>query len=376
MKVAIVSIRFDTRGGSERRTYKLVKGLIEAGHEVDIFAAEVDDLDLDAEVNIVPTSKGPSFIRVMSFTRNVNRMLKGRHDYDVVHNQIRPFTDGIVTVGGGCHAEYLDKTGKRFKLLNPLNHVVLKMERERYREDGCRAVIANSEYAKRGLLRRYPIARERVFVAYNGVDSSKFDPARIRAGRAALRKKYGLTDEPVALFLGSGFERKGLVTAINALALLKSSEQEIFRLKLLVVGADNPRPYLSAAIKRNVTGKVIFAGPTRTPEDFYGMADIFVLPTYYDPFSNAALEAMASALPVITTKENGVSEIIEDGENGFIMRVPGDAMDLAAKLSYLSCEKVRKQVGEKARRTAEGFTWDKTLQKTLEVYEKAYQGRE
>jgi UDP-glucose:(heptosyl)LPS alpha-1,3-glucosyltransferase len=373
MKVAIASIRFDMRGGSERRTYRLAKGLIDAGHDVKIFAAEVDDLDLDAEVNIVPMSKGPSFLKVMSFTRNLQRLLMDRRDIDVVHNQIRPFTDGIVTVGGGCHAEYLEKTGKRFTYLNPLNHVVLRMERERYRDGGCRAVIANSNYARDGILRHYPMPPERVFVAYNGVDSSRYDPAKIRAGRNRLRKKYGLTDEPVALFLGSGFVRKGLMTAIMALPLLKGSEQDIGRLKLVVVGADDPRPFAGAAIRRGVEDRVIFAGPTRTPEDFYGMADIFVLPTFYDPFSNAAIEAMAAGLPVITTKENGVSEIIDDGEDGFVMREPGDSMDLAAKLSYLSCEKVRKQVGESARGTAEKFTWDNTLQKTLEVYRVAYQ---
>ena len=109
VKVAIVSIRFDTRGGSERRTYQLAKGLIAAGHEVEIFAAEVSDMDLAARVNIVPMLPGASFLKVLSFASNVRRVLSGRPDIDVVHNQIRPFTDGVVTVGGGCHAEYLEK---------------------------------------------------------------------------------------------------------------------------------------------------------------------------------------------------------------------------------------------------------------------------
>lgn len=372
MKVAIASIRFDTKGGSERRAYHLAKGLIEAGHEVEIFAGSVDGMDLSAKVNIVSMSNGPSFMKVSSFTKNLHRRLRDRRDIDVVHNQIRPFTDGIVTIGGGCHAEYLEKTGKRFKLINPLNHVILGMEKARYREGGCRAVIANSEYAKSGILKYYPMPPERVFVAYNGVDLNKYDPSRIRARRNEVRARHGLTDEPVALFLGSGFERKGLITAIEALPHLSLSEQDIGRLKLLVVGGDDPRPFIGEAWRRGVAHKVIFAGRTARPEDYYGAADIFVLPTYYDPFSNAALEAMASGLPVVTTLENGVSEIIVDGENGFIMKEPGDAMGLAATLSYLSCEKVRSQVGENARRTAEGFTWDKTLKKTLEVYGEAY----
>src|SRR5512143_541541 len=145
MKVAIATFRFDFKGGSERRTYQLAKGLIGEGHSVEIFAAEVADMDLDARVNIVPTLPGPSIAKVLSFTRNLNRAIRTRDDIDVVHNQIRPFTDGVVTVGGGCHAEYLEKAKGPLGFLNPLNGVVLGMERRMYRAGGCAAVITNSE---------------------------------------------------------------------------------------------------------------------------------------------------------------------------------------------------------------------------------------
>jgi len=368
MKVAIVSIRFDTKGGSERRTYQLARGLIGAGHDVEVFAAEVEDMDLPARVSIVPMMPGPSFMKVRSFSRNVNRMLSGRPDIDVIHNQIRPYTDGIVTVGGGCHAEYLERSGKTFGFLNPLNRVVLGMERERYKAGGCRAVITNSEFARKGLLKHYPIPPERVFVAYNGVDNAKFNPERITEYRRAVRAGYGYKDEPVALFVGTGFERKGLSSVIRALAVVKGMEQEINRLRLLVVGKDDPGPYERLANGLGVSERVTFAGATAEPEKFYGAADIFVLPTQYDPFSNATLEAMASGLPVVTTKYNGVSDIINDGENGLVVNNADNPSDIAAALSYLSCEKVRREMGARARKTAEGLTWDKTLEKTLDVY--------
>ena len=98
-------------------------------------------LDLDARVNIVPTLPGPSFIMVSSFASNVRRALSARADIDVVHNQIRPFSDGVVTVGGGCHAEYLEKVKGPLAVLNPLNRIVLNMEKAMYREGGCKAVI-------------------------------------------------------------------------------------------------------------------------------------------------------------------------------------------------------------------------------------------
>ena len=371
MRIGLASIRFDRRGGSERRTWNLAMGLAEAGVEVSIFAADVEEPDFRAEVNLVPMSGGPSFLKVMSFKNNLNQALSGRRDIDLVHNQIRPFTDGVVTVGGGCHAEYLERMGGSFNFLKPLNSVVLKMEKEYYRPGGCKAVITNSEFSKEGLLRHYPIPPENVFVAYNGVDLEKFNPASARLKRAEIRRKYGLGDELLALFVGAGFRRKGLQTAINALKYVKDMEGNIHGLKLLIAGKDDPKPFAKYAEKLGIPpGSLVFAGHVQEPESLYGAADIFVLPTKYDPFSNSCLEAMASGLPVITTAQNGVSEIMEDGSDGFVLKKPDDAAGLAAILQYLACEKARNEAGKRARLKSENFTWTKTLQKTLEVYGK------
>jgi UDP-glucose:(heptosyl)LPS alpha-1,3-glucosyltransferase len=217
-------------------------------------------------------------------------------------------------------------------------------------------------------LRHYPIPPEKVFVAYNGVDTVKFRPEKAGKARAEVRARYGYGDEPVALFVGSGFGRKGLTAVIKALPVVKTISQDINRLRLLVVGKDDPGPYMRLAARLSVADKVTFAGATTRPEEFYGAADIFVLPTKYDPFSNATLEAMACGLPVVTTSQNGVAELIADGEDGFVIKDPDDFTALAATLAYLSCEKARMRTGERARRVAEGLTWEKTLKKTLEVY--------
>jgi UDP-glucose:(heptosyl)LPS alpha-1,3-glucosyltransferase len=368
MKIALVSIRYDQKGGSERRTCHLARGLVRLGHAIEIFAASVEDLDVDAEVRIVPMYPGPSFIKVASFTKNVGRMLAVRSDIDVVHNQIRPFTDGIVTVGGGCHAQYLELSGKRFTFFNPTHKVVLDLERERYRPGGCRAVITNSEFAKKGILKHYPIPQEKVFVVYNGVDSKRFDPDTVRVGREELRSHHGLKDEPVLLFIGSGFERKGLSTLIRALPLIHVRPGWMNKASLLVVGKDDPGPYKRLAEKLGVSGSVVFTGPTRTPERFYGAADVFVLPTFYDPFSNAAMEAMACGLPVITTANNGVSELIVDGESGMIMDNPDDHEALAEMVGRLGDKDIRTDMGRLARSKSLDYTWDKTLESTLAVY--------
>jgi UDP-glucose:(heptosyl)LPS alpha-1,3-glucosyltransferase len=364
MRVALVAIRYDNKGGSERRTCHLARGLVREGHQVEIFAASIKDVDIPAAVNRVGMSSGPSFMKVLSFTGNVLDMLSKRTDIDVVHSQIRPFTDGVVTVGGGCHAEYLDRIGGRFSWLNPLHAVVLRMEKERYRQGGCKAVITNSEFSRQGILRHYPIPPESVHVAYNGVDSHRFSPERSRVNRAELREKYGLGDGPAALFLGSGFERKGLATAIEAVARVDG-------LKLLVAGKDDAGPYIRLARRLGADDRVVFAGETAAPEHFYGAADIYILPTKYDPFSNAAIEAMSCGLPVVTTTQNGVAEVMERGVDGLVVDSPEDADGFVEALVQLMDPGIRQDIGERARAKASGFTWDRTLEKTLEVYRKA-----
>ena len=174
----------------------------------------------------------------------------------------------------------------------------------------------------------------------------------------------------LALFVGAGYRRKGLQTAVNAIGYAKDMEGNVSKIKLLIAGKDDPKPFLRQAGRLGISDRLIFAGHVPEPEALYGAADIFVLPTKYDPFSNSCLEAMATGLPVITTVQNGVAEIIEDGSSGFVLKNPDDAAGLAAILQYLSCEKARYEAGKRARLKSENFTWTKTLQKTLEVYGK------
>ena len=130
----------------------------------------------------------------------------------------------------------------------------------------------------------------------------------MRAARAQLR--IG-PDEIAVLFLGSGWERKGLRFAIAAMAKLRDQ-----RMRLLVAGRGNQRKYR--------TGSVTFLGEIEDVRLPLAAADIFILPTVYDPFSNASLEAMAAGLPVITTRANGCSEIIEPKVHGSIVDRPDD----------------------------------------------------
>src|SRR6185436_13579463 len=154
---------------------------------------------------------------------------------------------------------------------------------------------------------------ERIDVVYNGVPLELFSGDQ---NRAQAREALGLKDDEIAvLFAGSGWERKGLRFATAAV------EAQDPNLKLLVAGRGDPEKFPAS--------KARFLGVVADMPSLYQVADIFLLPTVYDPFSNACLEALAAGLPVITSRANGFSEIIEPGRNGTILDDPRNVLAMS-----------------------------------------------
>jgi UDP-glucose:(heptosyl)LPS alpha-1,3-glucosyltransferase len=151
----------------------------------------------------------------------------------------------------------------------------------------------------------YDYPADKIDIVRNGVPLEKFrfDPEVREKSREDLKLK---PDHIALLFAGSGWERKGLLFAIEAAAL-----RENRKMQLLVAGRGNQYVYKSKRVK--------FLGEVADLVRIYAAADIFILPTIYDPFSNACLEALACGLPVITTRSNGFGEIVEDGVHGSVI---------------------------------------------------------
>ena len=118
------------------------------------------------------------------------------------------------------------------------------------------------------------------------------------------------------LFVGSGFERKGLATAIDALGELGDDHA-----RMIVIGKGRRLPYEELAGRRGVPDRVVWLGPRRDTERWYGAADVVVLPTRYEPFGNVHLEALASGVPMVTSVRAGGAELIRDGAIGELRKV-------------------------------------------------------
>jgi UDP-glucose:(heptosyl)LPS alpha-1,3-glucosyltransferase len=175
---------------------------------------------------------------------------------------------------------------------------------------------------------RYPA--DRIDIVRNGVPLEKlrFDPELREKSRAELKIK---PDQTALLFAGTGWERKGLLFAIEAAALCRDGN-----MRLLVAGRGNARLYKTTRLRFWREEPVKFLGEVGDMLRVYAAADIFILPTIYDPFSNACLEALACGLPVITTGSNGFSEIIENGVHGSIVDQAGDLPGLRDAILFWS----------------------------------------
>lgn len=370
----MVALDFHRHGGSEGRTGQLVDALVAAGHEVHLVGARIrGGWDPRTILHPIRAPSHPHWLEVIQFSRRAAGFIRSG-DFDVVHNQIRPFVPGVVTVGGGCHRYYVrevlprerGRLRARLRQIGPLHLVLLRLEREGFRADRCPFIITNSCLSRDGILKYYPYPPERIVVAYNGVDAERFSPAGRASVRALRRQALGIgRDAVVVLFVGGGFARKGLGPLLEALGRLRSRGTD---LHLVVVGGGATGAWRRRAGRLGLADRVIFVGHVPDPEGYYAAADIFALPTFFDPFANATLEAMASGLPVITSRMNGAAEILTPGVDGYVLEDPASPQELTGRLAALADADLRRSLGEAARRTALRFPWEAATQATLHTY--------
>ncbi len=370
-KIAILIENFDKKGGSERRTYELVKRLKNYGHDIIVFTNSWSDDSENIGINLVnvPMTRWPfRFMAPLTYAYFADRAIK-KEDFDIIHSQTRTYYQDVATLGGGCHRAWIDE-GSRLKLLDPFHRAVLSIEKRQFQNGNYKRIIVNSKLSKYGILKFYPVPEERIKVIHNGIDTERFSPANKEQYRTEIRRRHNLSDNDfVILYVGSGFKRKGVSYLIEAAARLGNNTINKNRIKLLIVGKDKLLPYKRLAAKTGIDKNIIFVDYASETEKYYAASDIFALPTFFDPFANVTLEAMASGLPVITTKKNGASEIIEDGKDGFIINSPIEIDALTEKIKALLNPEMRRNMANMAREKSKRFTWDRMTEETLKVYD-------
>lgn len=369
MKIALVCKEYSLKkGGLERYTVSLSRELIRARHEVHVFTNDWQE-EPGVIIHHVPMLRFSSPLKNLSFALFSNRALS-KMSFNVIHSMERIFYQDIFRVSDGINPVQLSQQYPNFavrllKAIGPRRLVLSYLEHRIFVDRGCKVIMTNSELIKGHIIEHYKVAPQKIEVIYNGVNTLRFHPGVKEEYGAAVRSKYRIKEnELVLLFISNNFKLKRLQTILKSLALLKKRE-----IKLLVVGNDSKRPYQRWVTENVLDKQVLFLGPKKNIEKYYAASDIFVLPTLYDAFANVCLEAMACGLPVITTRNNGASELIQDGEQGFILKGQGPN-ELAGRIATLKLPMDRTRMGDKAAKKAKRFTIEKHFSEVLKLYER------
>jgi len=369
LRIALVANHIHFRGGMERYCAELVNALCDR-HDLHLFSCEVDDVPRDkVTVHPVRTIKKPFAALFAQFYWQTSRMIR-MQDYDIVHT-IGGITaqQNIVTAqycqyawGDAIRREPGAKEG-----ITAYHQFMWRMtgyfEKRAFTSPQTLGISANSHRTQADLIKFYGANSEKIQVIYNGIDASRFTPTNSRF-RREIRQRYQIPETSVVVLFVGEYRRKGLATVIRALGELQDP-----RIHLLAVGKGNLEQYQTLAKQAGISQQVTFAGPARNIEQVFGAADMFVFPTYYEPFGMVITEAMASSLPVITSRSAGASEMISEGESGLLLDNPGDPHELSQKIKILLTDEAnRKQIGKSARAAASIYNWSHVAEDTLQLY--------
>lgn len=369
LRVAVVRQRYSSYGGAERFVARALQALERAGAEVTLIARSEKGWGARRVLRVDPPYAG-SLWRDWSFARGARAAWR-RDSFDVVQSHERIPGCDLYRAGDGVHRRWLDlrraAAGPLERLgiaLNPYHRYVCGAEKRMFEHPRLRAVICNSRMVRDEIQRAFRIAPEKLHLIYNGVDLDHFHPGHRGEMRGALRAELGCRPrDTLFLFVGSGFSRKGLAAAIDALAACKNDS-----LWLLVAGKDGDYArYAERARAAGVSGRVRFLGPRDDVRPIYAAADCFVLPSRYDPFPSTALEAMAMGLPAIVSSRCGAAEIIEPGANGWVCE-PDDVAGIAKLMHEADGAARDERAAKAARATAERFGIDAMAAKLSDLY--------
>jgi UDP-glucose:(heptosyl)LPS alpha-1,3-glucosyltransferase len=357
MKIGVIRQRYVAAGGAERYLDAIIRELLARGHKVHVFANRWAVATTGFELHRVPMIRFTSFLRALTFALNARRVVR-RANCDLVFSLERTLEQDVYRAGDGCHREWLRQRAKYISplrnatvRLNPFHATMLALERRTFSPRRTRTIIANSHRGKREIVEHYRFPADRIHVIHNGVDCDRFRPAKDRVSEADFR----------LLFVGTGFERKGLAFCIRALALLPS------HVKLQVVGKGNIARYRQLARREGVLSRVDFLKSSHDVGSIYRNAHLLVHPAIYEPFANVCLEALASGLPVITSRINGASEVIEHGKSGAIIDESADVNALTEAVRPFLDPKFRAMASLHARIVAEAHLFSQNVTETLRV---------
>ncbi len=367
-EIILIKYQMTQKGGLEKQFWKILKVLINKNYTVTILtASKVKKNHPNVIFQHLPVHSVFKFLKIKKFDQKCSLWIK-KSNAKIVLSFDRTSHQSYMRLGNGIHKAYLNKRSlfetffKTFiNIINPLHKIILSLEKKAFSNSFLKTIIVNSNMVKNEVIKYY--SNKNIKVVHNGVELNALQKPFIEQfdQKNAILKKFTLPQATQILFVGNDFKRKGLKILILALARLKNKN-----FHLCIVGKDkHEKKYKKLVEKLKLNNKITFFGPRQDVIKFYQIADLFVLPTYYDPFANTTIEAIALGNYTITSKNNGASEIINE-KNGYVL----DNLNINCLFNCLSKvikHKKSKKNAEEIRNTINNLEITKQLDKLISI---------
>lgn len=367
MKIAFVRAKYNPFGGAEHFLNSAAESLVAQGASPTIVTRAWPQ---SASASIRHRIVNPRYLTSAGRDRGFARaacVLLAEERFDLVQSYERVACCDVFHAVDGVHAEWLEQRKrvqgglKRLGVcINPHHRYVLKAERTMYASPRLKAVICISNMVKQNVMQHYGVPEDRLHVIYGSIDCATFHPGLRDEYRTTLRRQHNIAeDAPVALFIGSGFERKGVAGFLATVATVAG-------LFGMVVGHDKHiARHRAIADRLGLAGRIIFTGGISDVRPYYAASDVFLMPTLYEPFGLVFGEAMACGLPVIASPQAGAADWIEHGVNGFVV----DPLDVPAMAAAIDGALSNVGMGALARKTVLPYDQASTAARYRDLYQ-------
>jgi UDP-glucose:(heptosyl)LPS alpha-1,3-glucosyltransferase len=387
MRVALVHPHFSRSSSLERDSVLLAAGLVSLGAEVHVYCdpatRTADERGvIFHDVRPLRFGRAPASSRyghplergsfAVAATRAVRR---DRRLYDIVDvRQAAGWEHDVVTVHGVVAAmqrRWPVETGRSFRaarlraaaspVLRPQVGLDRAVQARQFRSGRFRRAIAVTERVRDDLHEVHGVPPDLVDIVPPPVDLD-----RIRQpGPSGVRRSLGLSaDDPVVLFVGHGFHRKGLDRLVEAIAGIPATH-------LVVVGGGDPASVVPTSGGAELARRVHFVGRVDDPERYYAEADLLALPSRSDPWGIPLIEAMAAGVPVVTTRFAGAAAVVADAGAGTVLPDASTSGLREAILALAQNPARRRALGARGPAAAERFGTEAHAAAVLETYRRA-----
>ena len=222
-------------------------------------------------------------------------------------------------------------------------------------------IIVNSTQLQRDYSKWLNIPVEKVRVCPNGIEIQPVEPGKQRFYRKEIRNKFGIPDDAVLIInVGRFSKEKGQMLLVRAFhRLVDNCSQD--KLYCMLCGDGPTQTSVEEYVQSHSLSNVIFPGRIDAIHEYLSSADIFVMPSDFEGMPNAMMEAMACALPCVSTNRSGATDIARDNREALFIDV-GSVDQLYEKLLYL-VEKPdeRRRLGENAQKRLKDFSISKMI---------------